>query len=194
MKGVGFLKACRAAVKDAEGRIPPDANDERTRLWPVLTPRAANHSLPKLHRRQKERVSGLCLRRSLCQAHAHSLTSAQPLLQHSSSSSPPPPRLRAYHHIIKNHPISIEPGSVSPDTCRYPHHARTREQATRARQREHQEAQGARAERKTRRRKTRTRQALGSSSWPRKLTHRLSLLSQTETSELKRRALFLAGI
>jgi hypothetical protein len=74
MKGVGFLKACRAAVKDAEGCIAPDANDERTRLWPVLTPRAANRSLPKLHRRQKERASGLCLRRSLCQAHAHSLT------------------------------------------------------------------------------------------------------------------------
>jgi hypothetical protein len=41
--------------------------------------------------------------------------------------------------------------------------------------------------------KTGTTQACGSSSLPRTLTHNLSLLSQTETSELKRQALFLAG-
>lgn len=98
-----------------------------------------------------------------------------------------------FAHIITTHLPSIETGSVSPGNCQYPQDARTREQATRARYREQQEAQGARAERKTSR-KTRTKQAVGSSSWPRRLTHRLSLLSQTETSELKRRALFLAGL
>lgn len=149
-------------------------------------------ALPKFHRRQKERRAAAFVFAVVALSGSRSLTSAQPLLPQSS----PPPHPHAYHHIVKHYPFPIEPGSVSPDICRYPHHARTREQATRARHREHQEAQGARAERKTRRRRreTRTRQTLGSSSWPRRLTHRLSLLSQTETSELKRRALFLAGI
>jgi hypothetical protein len=161
-----------------------------TDTWYVLdAARAAYPSsvirLPKLHRKERARA-GFVFAVALSGSRSRSRSPLPHLCFRNHN-------LLIFAHTIKNHPPPIDTGSVSPDTCQYPHNARPREQATRARHREHQEAQGARAARKTRR-KTRTRQALGSSSWPRRLTHRLSLLSQTETSELKRRALFLAGI
>lgn len=65
---------------------------------------------------------------------------------------------RAYH---QESPCHHRDRLVSPAICRSPYHARCRGQAKRARHREHQEVQGARADRKTRRKKnTWTRQGI----------------------------------
>ena len=156
---MGFIEACRAAVKDAEGRSGGAIERAMRGLCCCRGPLVTEDP--------PTGTSGLCLRRRfvrltlahLCPTFASAIITT------------PPPRIPPNH---QERPVFHRAWRCkSRYTCRYPHHARTREQATRARHREHQEAQGARAERK-KRRKTRTRQALGNSSWPRRLTHRLS--------------------
>jgi len=152
-------------LRDAPHRM--QAN-ERTRWWSVLTPHAANRlpqfaeAPPSAEGAFERALSSL----SLCQADAHlCATFASTLTTTSPSCIPlyhqePPVFHRAWLGKSRYLPVTAPRAHL-----RASDKGETEEQ---------QEAQGARAERKTRRRKTRTRQALGSSSWPRRLTHRLS--------------------
>ena len=156
MQGSG--KGCNPLHRTASERQRPEI---------VVCADAATRSLPKLHRWQKERraSSGLCLRRrrfvrltltlTLTLTHHLCATCASAIIIITTTTTIHP---HAYHRTIKNHPFSIEPGSVSQTAAG---NRTTRAPASKRRGRdieEHQEAQGARAERKTRRkRKTRTR-------------------------------------
>lgn len=104
---MGFLKACRAAVKDASLCTAPQANDSERREWSVLMPRTAICRSSTGGRRNGERTAGFVLAvvalsgsrslRNLCfrnYHHHHHL----------------PSRIPSYH---QEPPVSIEPGSVS---------------------------------------------------------------------------------
>lgn len=135
-------------------------------------------------RRRERLCSSLLLAQLSCLCHAHShlcFTQPHTFITFTRIATRPP--------LIKTG--SVSQGTVS-DTARSArHHALQRRGQRDAgnhtrRRREHVQKE---------RHKDRGRdRRMGSSGLPRTLTHRLSLLSQTETSELKRRALFLAGL